>query len=136
MTKYKYYGIVLLYQGEKRGFADIKSFGKQKLFCLLLLHFIMLIMLAFCCCFGCPIYKLSGLLCPGCGLTRAWLCFLCGNWQQAMQYHLFFLPTPLFIFLYVHRNAAFMPKSKLIDAMLLGFAFTLLVYNLLRKGFA
>lgn len=48
-------------------------------------------------CYGCPIYRLLGVPCPGCGLTRAWCCFLMGEWRLAMQYHPLFLPAPLFL---------------------------------------
>ena len=48
-------------------------------------------------CCGCPVYRLTGIPCPGCGLTRAWRCFLMGEWQLAVRYHPLFLPAPLFL---------------------------------------
>lgn len=36
---------------------------------------------------GCIFKKLSGLSCPGCGMTRAWLSFLKGDIGKAFYYH-------------------------------------------------
>ena len=40
-------------------------------------------------CFGafCPMVILTGLPCPGCGMTRALLCLLSGRFVQAFRYH-------------------------------------------------
>lgn len=48
---------------------------------------------------GCPIRRLFGVPCPGCGLTRAWVCFLKGQWEPAMEYHPLFLAAPAVLFL-------------------------------------
>ncbi|MDE6839940.1 MAG: DUF2752 domain-containing protein [Oscillospiraceae bacterium] len=85
--------------------------------------------------FGCPIYRWSGLMCPGCGLTRAWLCFLCGDWGQAVQYHLLFLPTPVFLFLFAHRETALVPQGRWLDVTLAGYALMLAVYHVWRTCF-
>lgn len=51
---------------------------------------------------GCPIKHLTGVSCPGCGMTRAWKSLLRLDFTKATQYHpLWFLPVPgllLFIF--------------------------------------
>ncbi len=36
---------------------------------------------------GCPFSMLTGLPCPGCGMTRAVNALLHGNWSQAITYH-------------------------------------------------
>lgn len=33
----------------------------------------------------CPLIILSGVPCPGCGISRATVCFLTGRWKQAWQ---------------------------------------------------
>ncbi|MCI9170004.1 MAG: DUF2752 domain-containing protein [Lawsonibacter sp.] len=71
-----------------------------------------------------------GITCPGCGLTRAWLCFFRGDLQLALSYHLLFLPTPLFILLFTHRKL--FPKNRCLDFTLLCFAFLLAFYHLCR----
>lgn len=37
----------------------------------------------------CPMVLLTGLPCPGCGMTRAAILFLKGRWQEAWQMHPF-----------------------------------------------
>lgn len=37
----------------------------------------------------CPFAKLTGLACPGCGMTRAMLAMLRGDWRLVMQLHPF-----------------------------------------------
>ncbi|WP_353061786.1 DUF2752 domain-containing protein [Parabacteroides goldsteinii] len=93
-------------------------------------HLLIFGLLALYCAFGCPIYHLLGVSGPGCGLTRAWLSFLRGDLCHALQYHLLFLPAPLFIFLFAHREA--FPKKQLFDFSLWGFAVLLAVYPLWR----
>ena len=47
---------------------------------------------------GCPIRALSGLSCPGCGMTRAVLSVLRLDFSAAFHYHpLFFLPPFMFM---------------------------------------
>lgn len=53
----------------------------------------------------CPMVLLTGLPCPGCGMTRAALLFLKGHWLQAFWMHPFFyvllaLATAAFILRY------------------------------------
>ena len=100
-----------------QGFGDIHLLG---IFGLLMVD----------CLFGCPIYNFLGIACPGCGLTRAWLCFLRGEWRAAVRYHLLFFPTPVFIFLFAHRER--LPRSRLLDFSLLVFALSMAAYHLWR----
>lgn len=44
---------------------------------------------------GCPIRALTGIPCPGCGLTRAYLCLFRGDLRGALYYHPLFWAVPL-----------------------------------------
>lgn len=35
----------------------------------------------------CPFYNLTGLPCPGCGLTRAFVCLGHGHWRESLHWH-------------------------------------------------
>lgn len=44
---------------------------------------------------GCPLYRLTGIRCPFCGMTRAHMALICGDVQAAFGYNrLFFLGFP------------------------------------------
>lgn len=43
---------------------------------------------------GCPLRAVTGIPCPGCGMTRAYLSLLRGDWQAAWQYHPLFWLVP------------------------------------------
>lgn len=48
----------------------------------------------------CPIHKVLGVYCPGCGATRALLSLLHGRWMEALSYNPFFiLSLPLLCYL-------------------------------------
>jgi hypothetical protein len=36
---------------------------------------------------ACPFHAITGLLCPGCGMTRAGITLLQGDWRAAIQYN-------------------------------------------------
>lgn len=56
----------------------------------------------------CPIKFVTGVSCPGCGMTRAWLCLLSGKFALAFHYHpLVWLP-PVVLAVYLFR--ARLPK--------------------------
>lgn len=56
----------------------------------------------------CPIKFVTGISCPGCGMTRAWLSLLLGRPLRALHYHpLVWLP-PIALALYLFR--ARLPK--------------------------
>lgn len=47
----------------------------------------------------CPLLHTLGIPCPGCGLTRATLAFLRGDWRQGLTLHAFGLFMPLVLLL-------------------------------------
>ena len=90
----------------------------------------------------CPIKTALGIPCPGCGLSRASVLLLKGEWLQAVQYH-FFAPLVLFGFglmlvitllpaashaIVVQRIAQFEKKTGLTAVLLI----VMLLYGLFR----
>ncbi len=55
---------------------------------------------------GCPIRYATGVPCPGCGMTRAWLAVLHGDLAAAFAYHPLFWAVPLAVALALARVAA------------------------------
>ena len=47
---------------------------------------------------GCPFRRAAGIPCPACGMTRAWLTLLHGDWRGAFFYHPLFPLAPLLLF--------------------------------------
>lgn len=61
---------------------------------------------------GCPIHRLTGLPCPGCGMSRALFSLAKLDFAGAWYYHplVFFLPLPLLYL--IHRKAWKLPGGK------------------------
>lgn len=58
---------------------------------------------------GCPVLYITGVSCPGCGLTRACLKALRFDFASAFHYHPLFFCVPLALLIFMFRNK--MPKS-------------------------
>lgn len=86
------------------------------------------------CRIGCPIYRLTGIACPTCGVTRAWISFLHLRFREAFAYHPLFLPIPAFLFIAVNLTTGlFRPKTQeRLLAGCIGFAVLLFAYRLYR----
>ncbi|MBQ9887502.1 MAG: DUF2752 domain-containing protein [Lachnospiraceae bacterium] len=54
--------------------------------------------------FGCPIKRVTGLSCPGCGMTRAWLSLLHGSVHEAFHYHPLFITAPFIVMAVLFGN--------------------------------
>lgn len=50
---------------------------------------------------GCPIKFLTGISCPGCGMTRAWMCVIDLNFNKALYYHPLWSIPLIYIFAYI-----------------------------------
>lgn len=81
---------------------------------------------------GCPIYRLTGVLCPTCGVTRGWLAFFQGDVGRAFQYHALFPLIPLFLFVFAHRSVFMKKWQRVADVFLYSFAGLLFIYNVHR----
>lgn len=60
---------------------------------------------------GCPIKFVTGVSCPGCGMSRACLWLLAGNIADAFYFHPLFWAVPLFPVLYILRETGKMSKK-------------------------
>lgn len=70
--------------------ADVKEYGMVIVALILYTVVTNLIFHAFC-----PMIIFSGIPCPGCGVSRATLCFLTGRWQRAWQLNPMVFPIVL-----------------------------------------
>jgi len=102
-----------------------------------IIHIIIFIILSMIVMYGCVFNKLLGIVCPGCGVTRAWLCFFRLDIKSALYYHALFPFIPIYIFVFVHKDMRFMTKIKKISvAFLYFFTPILILYNIYRIYFA
>lgn len=61
----------------------------------------------------CPIKKMTGLYCPGCGITRMSLSILKGEFYQAFRYNpLIFVLLPFFFFYFVDSVLSTLRQKK------------------------
>ena len=92
----------------------------------------------------CLFAKVTGLPCPGCGLTRGLAALLRGDWQLALAYHLF---TPGFVLLgaVITLCAVAPPRLRIkvagaverlenVTSFATIFLFAVVIYSLLRMG--
>ncbi len=57
----------------------------------------------------CPVYAITGVPCPSCGMSRAWTHFLSGEIEEAFRYHPLFLLVllvPLAFLLYRRKDGS------------------------------
>ncbi len=54
---------------------------------------------------GCPIRMITGIPCPACGMTRAWLSVIQLNFHEAISYHPLFWMGPPLLFFAIHKNS-------------------------------
>ena len=83
---------------------------------------------------GCPVYRLTGIPCPGCGLTRAWCCFLAGDWKSAVGYHPLFLAAPFYLLAVVAGDFPCWGACRVRRAFCMGYTALLLGVYLVRYG--
>lgn len=77
----------------------------------------------------CPVLFLTGISCPGCGLSRAWLSALKLDFSSAMYYHPLFWTVPLIVLLFIFEKR--MPK-KLVKILMIVFIAAFLAVYVIR----
>lgn len=79
----------------------------------------------------CPILKITGFYCPGCGITRMFISLLSGNIYQAFRYNplvfilFIFIPIYFIVEKYINKNT----KKKILYGLLV----IVLVYTIARN---
>lgn len=76
----------------------------------------------------CPIKALTGVSCPGCGMTRAWLAMMRGDLHSAFHYHPLFLLPAFALLVFIYRKH--IPQRLLKGGCALFIFLFLLVYGL------
>lgn len=61
---------------------------------------------------GCPIKFISGVSCPGCGMSRAWLWVLLLDFETAFYFHPLFWAVPIFPVLFILNSAGKLSQKK------------------------
>jgi hypothetical protein len=84
---------------QKQVSGSAKKIFKDRLFLITLIVILYLILNLFH--IGCPIKYLSGISCPGCGMTRAIWSALFLNFKEAFHYHPLFLLSPIIVLLFL-----------------------------------
>ncbi len=75
---------------------------------------------------GCPIKFFTGISCPGCGMTRAYLSLFTGHLHRAFRYHPLFWLVPPAIAFYLKKDR--LPKPVVTTVFVIGVALFAGVY--------
>lgn len=72
----------------------------------------------------CLVKNITGIPCPGCGLTRSFLSLLSGHLSKAFFYHPLFFTIPFILIIIIFLNVGFEPMyRKLYERLLYGMIF-------------
>lgn len=71
---------------------------------------------------GCPIKFVTGVSCPGCGMTRACVCIIFGDFRSAFGFHPLFPIAPIFVYL-IYSDSVKPKKIKKIALLFIAAAF-------------
>ena len=65
----------------------------------------------------CPFNRFLGIVCPGCGMTRALICALQFKFADAFDYHMMFWSIPLLFLYFIFEGKLF--RNKWADRVIL-----------------
>lgn len=74
----------------------------------------------------CPIKFLTGISCPGCGMTRAWISAFMLDFQSAFYYHPLFFIIPFVIPLFIYKSR--IPHKIYLTSILTLVSFFVIIY--------
>lgn len=83
----------------------------------------------------CFFHKVTGLYCPGCGITRMILSLVKGDYYQAFRYNpLLFLLLPLFLFLILNYFLGYrLLKKEMQEKIYIFIIILLILFGVLRN---
>ena len=102
--------------------TDIKEYGIAVVALLIYTVVTNLVFHAFC-----PLIIFCGIPCPGCGVSRATVCFLTGRWQQAWQLNPMIFPLALVAVYFGWNRYLTGSRVKGIKAMIAGLLVLIIV---------
>lgn len=107
--------------------SDIKEYGMAVVILGFYTVLVNLVFHAFC-----PLVIFSGFPCPGCGITRAALCFLGGRWRLAWQFNPVIFPIALTLVYFGWNRYIMGRKAKGLRWFLAGLILLMLVVYIMR----
>lgn len=86
----------------------------------------------------CMLYKLTGIKCPGCGMTRSVHYLVNGDIKQAMWYNLMLVPIIILVIYALYRYIRYLIKdeeiiNKMLENVLKVFLVAILVFGVARN---
>lgn len=81
--------------------------------------------------YQCPIRRLTGLICPGCGMCRAWLAALRLDFFQAMYYHPMFWVIPVFMLFALYDFRLF--RRRLLNIIVISLLGVVVIANYILR---
>ena len=83
--------------------------------------------------YGCVFYNVFGVVCPGCGVTRAWLSLLSFDLIGALRFHALFLLIPPYLWFLIHGGCSFLSQARShVRVFVIFFTVVLIAYNIFR----
>lgn len=86
----------------------------------------------------CMLYKLTGIKCPGCGMTRSIHYLVNGNIKQAIWYNLLLIPIIILVIYSLYRYIRYLVKNeeiinKVLENWLKVFLVIILIFGVTRN---
>lgn len=86
----------------------------------------------------CMLYKLTGIKCPGCGMTRSIHYLVNGNIKQAIWYNLMLIPIIILVIYSLYRYIRYLVKNeeiinKVLENWLKVFLVIILIFGVTRN---
>ena len=137
LTSYKNYEILNLLYGSVNSVRVMtlentkksSSLGKNRKLRFLIISIAVLLVATV---VGCPFYRIIGIPCPCCGVTRAWIAFAQGDIKLAFAYHGLFPIVPFIGVAYVVQDKMNGKPRRWLGVLLYIMAIAVFAYAVLR----